>query len=71
MLGCLAPAGLDHEAANPEERFVMATIPKNLGYSQYHILTSADGTHWTSRRNGSGALQDRSTFFKHVLKPLL
>ena len=42
----------------------MATIPKNLGYSQYHILTSADGTHWTSRRNGSGTLQDRSTFFK-------
>ena len=63
-LGCLAPAGLDHEAARPEERYVMATIPKNLGYSQYHILTSPDGTHWTSRRNGSGTLQDRSTFFK-------
>lgn len=34
---------LDHAAKTPEERYVMATIPKNLGYSMYHILTSADG----------------------------
>jgi hypothetical protein len=59
---------LDHEAKSPDERWLMATIPKNLGYSMYHILSSPDGVHWTSRRNSSGSLQDRSTFFKNPFR---
>lgn len=53
---------LDHDAP-ADRRWVMATVPRWFGFAQFHFLTSPDGIAWQSRRNGSGAIGDRSTFF--------
>ena len=34
---------LDHDATSPQRRWLMSTVPKNLGYSSMHLLTSPDG----------------------------
>ena len=54
---------MDQEAATPDERWKMSTVPANLHEVGFHLLTSPDGVAWRSRLNGSGPLLDRSTFW--------
>ncbi|MFO7957451.1 MAG: glycosyl hydrolase family 32 [Candidatus Brocadiia bacterium] len=59
-------AWLDHETADPAERFKMQirepNIPEKGGTFGALMLTSPDGIHWTHRAT-TGPMGDRSTIF--------
>ena len=51
------------EPIGSPRRWVMASVPKDLGFGHFRLRQSVDGLNWTVAVNSSGPIQDASSIF--------